>query len=133
MPLEAVAGCTVSIDRETFENATDEELSALSAPEAVLGFLAANDDRAFEAREIAKRTGLDEGAVSTALTRLKNRDLVEHKATYWAVTTDDERLESYGGYERATRLFNEQLGPEDRDDWREHAPVEPHPSVGDEE
>ena len=122
----------MSIDRETFENATDEELSELSAPEVVLGFLAANDGRAFEAREIARQTDLEEGAVSTALTRLKARDLVEHKATYWAVTTDDDRLDSYGGYERATRVFNEQFGAENEDEWREHAPDEPHPSLEDE-
>lgn len=121
----------MSIDRETFEAASEDELEGLSAPDVVLGFLAAHEDRAFKAREIAAQVDLDEGAVSTALSRLKERGLVEHKATYWAVTTDDARLEGYGGYERATALFNEQLGGEDGDAWREHAPHEPHPSVGD--
>ena len=123
----------MSIDRETFENTSEEELTGLSVPDQVLGFLAAHDDRAFEAREIAAQTDLDEGAVSTALTRLKQRELVEHKATYWAVTTDDERLQSYSGYERATALFNERLGTENKDEWREHAPKEDHPSLRDEE
>lgn len=118
----------MSIDRETFEEASEEELEDVSVPDQVLGFLAANDDRAFKAQEIAARTELDEGAVSTALSRLKNRGLVEHKGTYWAITTDDDRLASYSGYERATRLFNEQLGEEEKDTWREHAPEEPHPS-----
>jgi len=119
----------MSIDRETFENASEDELGELSAPERVLGFLVAHDDRAFEAREIASRTDLDDGAVSTALSRLKNRGLVEHKATYWAVTDDEGRLDEVGGYERATRVFNERLGTEDRDAWREHAPEEPHPNA----
>ncbi|OAQ51283.1 TrmB family transcriptional regulator [Natrinema mahii] len=66
-------------------------------------------------RDIDRGTGLDKGAVSTALSRLKDRDLVEHKATYWAVTDDTERLDGYGGYERATALFNEQLGDEDKE------------------
>ena len=123
----------MSIDRETFENASEDELEGLSTPDQVLGFLTANEDRAFKAREIASQVELDEGAVSTALSRLKNRGLVEHKATYWAVTTDDSRLERYSGYERATALFNEQLGEEDTDAWREHAPDEPHPSVEDEQ
>jgi DNA-binding transcriptional ArsR family regulator len=123
----------MSIDRDTFENASESELGELSVPDQVLGFLAANDDRAFEAREIASQTGLDEGAVSTALSRLKERRLVEHKATYWAVTDDVERLEGYSGYERATALFNEQLGEEDREAWRDHAPSEPHPSAEDEQ
>ena len=119
----------MSIDRDTFENTSEDELADLSVPDQVLGFLIANDDYAFKAREIASQTGLDEGAVSTALSRLKDRELVEHKATYWAVTDDEERLEGYSGYERATTLFNGQLGPEDRSAWREHAVGESYPSV----
>ena len=123
----------MSIDRDIFENTSEDELADLSVPDQVLGFLAANDDRAFKAREIASQIGVDEGAVSTALSRLKDRGLVEHKATYWAVTDDTERLDGYTGYERATALFNDQLGTEDKESWREHAPSEPHPSVGDEQ
>ena len=123
----------MSIDRDTFEQTSEDELEELSVPDQVLGFLAANDDRAFKAREIASQTGLDEGAVSTALSRLKDRDLVEHKATYWAITDDTERLNGYNGYERATALFNQRLGTEDKDSWHEHAPEEPHPSVEDEQ
>ncbi|OYR80897.1 MarR family transcriptional regulator, partial [Halorubrum sp. E3] len=52
----------MSIDRDTFEDASEEELAGLSAPERVLGFLAAHDDRAFEAREVADRIDLDAGA-----------------------------------------------------------------------
>jgi hypothetical protein len=58
---------------------------------------------------------------------------VEHKATYWAVTDDEERLNGYRGYERATALFNEQLGTGDVESWREHAPSDPHPSLEDEQ
>ncbi|MYL18068.1 MarR family transcriptional regulator [Halorubrum terrestre] len=123
----------MSIDRDTFEKTSEDELEELSVPDQVLGFLAANDDRAFKAREIASQIGLDEGAVSTALSRLKGRDLVEHKATYWAITDDTERLDGYNGYERATALFNQRLGTEDKESWREHAPEEPHPSVVDEQ
>lgn len=119
----------MSIDRETFENANEDELAELSVSDTVLGFLAAHDDRAFEAREIADQIGHETGAVSTALTRLKDRGLVEHKATYWAVTSDEARLDGYSGYERATALFNDQFGPEKEAAWREHAPEEPHPSV----
>lgn len=121
----------MAIDRETFENSREDELADLSVPDQVLGFLAANEDRAFEAREIATQIGAEEGAVSTALSRLKNRELVEHKATYWAVTDDAVRLEGYSGYERATALFNDQLGTEDREGWREHALSKPHPNVED--
>jgi predicted ArsR family transcriptional regulator len=123
----------MSIDRDTFENTSEEDLADLSAPDQVLGFLAANEDRAFKAREIATQIGVDEGTVSTSLSRLKDRELVEHKATYWAITADDSRLEGYSGYERATALFNDQLGTEDEQSWREHAPSEPHPSVEDDQ
>ena len=121
----------MSIDRETFENTSEEELKGLSVPDQVLGFLSANDDRAFEAREIASQLGIDTAAVSTALSRLKDRALVEHKATYWAITDDEDRLRGYDGYERATTLFNEQLGAEKKAEWREHAPQESHPSTED--
>jgi DNA-binding transcriptional MocR family regulator len=123
----------MSIDRGTFENTDEEELRELSVPDQVLGFLAANAERAFEAREIASQTGINEGAVSTALSRLKNRGLVEHKATYWAITDDTDRLDGYSSYERATALFNKQLGEEDKKSWNEHAPSEPHPSVKNEQ
>ena len=123
----------MSIDRDTFENTSEDELEELSIPDQVLGFLAANEERAFKAREIASQIGVDEGAVSTALSRLKDRGLVEHKATYWAVTDDAERLEGYSGYERATILFNDQLGTEDKESWREQAPQKPHPGVEDEQ
>jgi len=122
----------MSIDRDTFENTSEDELEGLSVPDQVLGFLATNEDRVFKAREIASQIGVDEGAVSTALSRLKDRGLVEHKATYWAVTDDPERLDRFSGYERATALFNDQLGTEDKDSWRETVPSESHPSVEDE-
>ena len=124
---------TMSIDRDMFENTSEDELANLSVPDQVLGFLGANEDRAFKAREIASQIGGGEGAVSTALSRLKDRGLVEHKATYWAITDDAERLDGYSGYERATALFNDQLGGEGKESWREHAPSEPHPSVEDEQ
>ena len=72
----------MSIDRDTFENTNEDELADLSVPDQVLGFLAAHANQAFKAREITSRIDVNEGAVSTALSRLKERDLVEHKATY---------------------------------------------------
>jgi len=59
--------------------------------------------------------------------------VVDHKATCWAVADDDDRLGEDSSDERATALFNEQLGDEDKKSWREHAPNEPHPSVENEQ
>ena len=69
--LEAYLNSTMSIDRETFENTSEEELEELSVPDQVLGFLAAHENHAFKAREIASQVGLDEGSVSTMLSRLE--------------------------------------------------------------
>lgn len=121
----------MSIDRETFERSSEDELEELSTTDHVLGFLAANDEKAFKASEIARQTELDRGGVSTALSRLKDRGLVEHKGQYWAITTDEQRLDTHSGYARATALFNEQFGTEDRDEWHAIAPDEPHPSLTD--
>jgi len=38
----------MSLDRDTFENTSEEGLENLSVPDQVLGFLVANDDHAFE-------------------------------------------------------------------------------------
>lgn len=99
----------------------------------MLGFLSFHDDQAFKAREIARRLELDDGSVSIALTRLKERDLVVIKGTSWAITTEETRLRSHDGYARATASFNEQLGEEDKDAWATQAPEEPHPSLSKDE
>jgi hypothetical protein len=124
---------TMPIDRDTFENTSEDELEELSVPDQALRFLAANDNHVFKAREIPSQIGLDEGAVSTALSRLNDRGLVEHKATHWSVTDDAECLNGYSGYERATALFNDQLGAEDKESWREHVPQQSHPNVENEQ
>lgn len=123
----------MSIGRDRFDRSSESELEELSTTDRVLAFLAANDDRAFKAREIAHRINRDDGAVSTALSRLKDRSLVEHKGNYWAITTDEARLEAHDGYARATALLDEQLGEEERAAWREHAADDPHPSVSEDD
>jgi len=121
----------MSIDRKMFDTASEDELRDASVPDIVLGFLIANADRAFEASEIADQNGLSKGSVSTALSRLKDRKLVEHKARYWAATSDEERLRCSTGYERATALLNEQFGEEDPDAWRARPSTDSHPSQED--
>jgi len=123
----------MSIDRETFESASEGDLTELSATDRALGFLAVNSDSAFTTSEIARRTEMDDDAARTALTRLAERDLVEHKGPYWAATTDDQRLTAYDGYARATAVFNKTFGEEDREAWAAHAPDEPHPSLSEDE
>jgi hypothetical protein len=97
------------IDREQFDGANAESLDHLSTADHVLGFLGANPDTAFKATEIVDWTDLDEGAVRTALSRLKDRDLVEHKEPYWAISDD---LDDYDDYERAKTHYDDVVGNE---------------------
>lgn len=102
------------IDIETFESDVDE---GPTHAERIIGFLAANDDKAFERREVADETGIDVNAVSSVLSRLKERGLVRHKPPYWAIGNDD-RIEAATAFSRDLNTLNERLGVEDMDDWR---------------
>lgn len=116
----------MGIDIETFEETPERELGELSNPEKVLQFLLSNDDKAFKAAEIADRTGINPNSIATVLGRLEDRDLVRHKAEYWAIG-DPERIESFGQYRRVTKRMNERYGVEDPEAWREHAAEPPTP------
>lgn len=116
------------IDIDRFEAADDKALQEVSNPEAVLLFLVENGDKAFTDAEIADRTAADGNSIGTVLSRLEDPGLVRHEGTYWALG-DAERLRSFGQYRRATSRFNERYGEEDPDEWREHAPEEPHPNA----
>ncbi len=69
----------MSIDREAFENTSEDDLKGLSVPDQVLGFLAARGNCAFKASEIVSQIDIDEDATSTVFSRLKHRSLVEHR------------------------------------------------------
>mgnify|MGYP006304873233 FL=1 len=60
--------------------------------ERIVLFLDENDDHAWKAATIADRLDLDADAVSAILSRLKERDLVRNKESYWTITDDEERL-----------------------------------------
>lgn len=102
-----------------------------SVPEQVLAYLQAHSDRAFTRSEIA--TGIDESAnaVGTALSRLKDRDLVRHKGKYWAVTDDTERVAAAYDLHVTTERLDVEDGGIDPDEWANAAPDEPHPSERD--
>jgi DNA-binding IclR family transcriptional regulator len=113
----------MAIDIETFEGTPTEELGEPTNPERVLRFLLANDDQAFKAAEIVEGADVNRNSISTVLARLEERELVRHKGEYWAIG-ETERIRSFGRYQRATERLNEQFGPEDREEWRKHAPDE---------
>jgi len=103
-----------------------------SVPEQLLAYLYTNRNKAFTRSEIA--TGIDEdpNTVGTALSRLKQRDLVRHKGEYWAITENLDRVrDAYELHATMERLNGEDEGI-DPDEWDAVAPEEPHPSERDE-
>lgn len=115
---------------EDFE--TGELPNGPSVPEQVLAYLYTNREKAFTRSEIA--TGIDEdpNTVGTALSRLKQRDLVRHKGEYWAITTDRDRVNAAYELHSITERLDEDDGGIDPDEWDTVAPDEPHPSESDE-
>lgn len=109
----------MSIDINRFDESSPEELEEISNPELVLRFLWENRDRAWKAKEIARRTDINENSIHPVLSRLEDRGLVRHKGTYWAITDDRNRLQQAFDIHRANQLFNDLYGEEDRDEWIE--------------
>ena len=99
-----------------------------SVPVQVITFLYANREQAFTRSEIA--TGIDEdpNTVGTALSRLKQRELVRHKGEYWAVTDDLERVSEAYDLHAITQRLDDEDGGIDPEEWNATAPDEPHPS-----
>jgi len=100
-----------AIDIEEFEDADDFE--ERTDTERIVVF---HDDRAWKAASIAERLGLETDAVSAILSRLKERGLVRHKRPYWAITDDEERLESAYRLHRRHETADEQYGEEHLED-----------------
>ena len=107
---------TIGIDE--FENADADEFEERNDTERIVLFLDKNDDRAWKAAMIAERLGLETDAVSAILSRLKGRNLVRHKRPYWAITDDDERLQSAYRLHRHHERADDQYGEERLEDLR---------------
>jgi hypothetical protein len=102
-----------------------------SVPEQVLVYLYTNRDKAFTRSEIATGIDADPNTVGTALSRLKQRNLVRHKSEYWAITEDIDRVhDAYDLHTTVERLDDEDGGI-GQDEWDTVAPDEPHPSERD--
>lgn len=114
------------ISIETFES--EDWPAELSVPELVVGFLAANRDHAFTRAELADALDATPNAVGTALSRLKDRGLVRHRGSYWAITDDWDRVEAAYDLHRAMETLDEAAGGIEPAAWDEAAPDEPHPS-----
>jgi len=100
----------ISIDEfESGEVPTDER----SVPLRVAVYLHEHADQAFTRSEIAGAIDADPNTVGTALSRLKQADLVRHRGTYWAITEDTERLRAaYDLHEATERAVTEEQASE---------------------
>ncbi|WP_254535935.1 MarR family transcriptional regulator [Halomarina litorea] len=105
-----------TIDIDEFENADADEFEERNDTERIVLFLDENDDRAWKAATIADRLGLETDAVSAILSRLKDRELVRHKRPYWAITDDEERLQSAYQLHRHHETAADQYGDERLED-----------------
>src|SRR6056297_3248809 len=101
-----------TIDIDEFEDADADEFEERNDTERIVLFLDEHDDRAWKAATIAERLGLETDAVSSILSRLKERELVRHKRPYWAITDDEERLRSAYRLHRHHQTANDQYGEE---------------------
>lgn len=106
----SMSGGTIDIDE--FENADADEFKERNDTEQIVLFLDEHDDRAWKAATIAQQLELETDAVSAILSRLKERGLVRHKRPYWAITDDEERLQSAYRLHRHYETADEQYGTE---------------------
>lgn len=105
-----------TIDIDEFENADADEFEERNDTERIVLFLDKNDDRAWKAATIAERLELETDAVSAILSRLKERGLVRHKRPYWAITDNEERLQSAYRLHRHHETADDQYGEERLED-----------------
>ena len=105
-----------TIDIEEFENADVDEFTERNDTERIVVFLDRHDDRAWKAATIADQLGLEPDAVSSILSRLKERGLVRHKRPYWAITDDNKRLRKAYHLHQHHKTANERYGEEQLED-----------------
>lgn len=98
------------ITRDEFD-ASEATESEYSTAEAIIRHLADHDELAFTRQEIADAIDRDPNTVSTNLSRLKDRGFVEHRGRYWALTSDEDRLEELA--EKVSALPSAKAGFDD--------------------
>ncbi|WP_248897219.1 hypothetical protein [Haloplanus halobius] len=102
-----------------------------SVPEQVVTYLYTHRDAAFTRSEIATAIDEDPNTVGTALTRLKERNLVRHRGQYWAITEDEQRAAAAYDLHDIGKRLDDADGGIDSERWDAVAPDQPHPSEQD--
>lgn len=106
------------IDIDRFRTAPEDQLQAggPTNAERVLSFLSANSDQAFTPGEIREAVDVPRGSIGVVLSRLEDRDLVDHRGEYWAIADPDDAATTLGAAATA-RAASDRLGDEDPDEW----------------
>lgn len=108
------------IDIDRFESASEDELTAnagrMTNAERVLSFLVAHPEQAFTPKEIREATDVPRGSIGVVLSRLEERELVQHRGEYWAIG-DETGVEKDLTAARTARAATERFGPEDPEAW----------------
>lgn len=106
------------IDIDRFRSAPEEELRAGGRTNAdrVLSFLVANADRAFTPSEIREAVDVPRGSIGVVLSRLEERELVDHRGEYWAIA-DPEAAATTAQAAATGRAASERFGTEEPSDW----------------
>ncbi len=102
-----------------------------SVPEQVVTYLYTHRDAAFTRAEIATAIDEDPNTVGTALTRLKERELVRHRGQYWAIVEDRQRVAGAYDLHDVSQLLDESDGGISPAEWEAVAPDHAHPSEQD--
>lgn len=103
----------ISIDEFDKHDAdTDQPTNA----ERVLRFLFENREQAFKATEIAEGAGVAQNSIHPVLNRLKQRELVRHKAPYWAIGDVEAVYEAFT-FHSTVDFLDAHLGEERRSEW----------------
>lgn len=105
-----------SIDIDEFENADENAFEMQNNTERIVRFLAENDDCAWKAATIGEQLRLETDVVSAILSRLKQQGLVRHKRPYWAITDDQNRLQTAYQLHRQHETADETYGAESLDE-----------------
>ncbi|OKY77414.1 MAG: Transcriptional regulator, TrmB family [Candidatus Methanohalarchaeum thermophilum] len=103
---------------DEFEKAPEDalEIGEKTNADKVLSFLLKNPKKAFTRKELIEATEIKSGSIGVTLSRLRKKGLIRHKGNYWALARD-ERLASYASEVNGTKIANEELGEEKKNDW----------------
>ena len=115
--------------REESQDASGIQIKPDTHAFRIMRFLAQEPELAFTPKEISEGADVPHGSVSKTLSRLEERDLVQHIDEYWAIGEDD-RIGSYTASLLSRKSLSRNHEPYESEDGRTWDDV---PSLGEDE